>query len=41
MTMCTFDGGHEYNEPFTKTFVDFFKRSMTEVNDLGRRDEMH
>ena len=28
VTMCTFAGGHEYNEPFTKTFVDFFKRSM-------------
>jgi polyhydroxybutyrate depolymerase len=23
--MCTFDGGHEYNEPFTKTFADFLK----------------
>jgi poly(3-hydroxybutyrate) depolymerase len=30
VTMCTFDGGHEYYEPFTKTFVDFFKRSMVQ-----------
>jgi polyhydroxybutyrate depolymerase len=28
VTLCTFSGGHEYNEPFTKTFVDFFKRTM-------------
>lgn len=28
LTMCTFDGGHEYYEPFTKMFVDFFKRSV-------------
>jgi polyhydroxybutyrate depolymerase len=25
VVLCTFDGGHEYNEPFTKTFVDFLK----------------
>jgi polyhydroxybutyrate depolymerase len=25
VVMCTFDGGHEYNEPFTKTFADFLK----------------
>ncbi|MEO8259786.1 MAG: hypothetical protein ABI868_20740 [Acidobacteriota bacterium] len=23
VVMCTFDGGHEYHEPFTKTFADF------------------
>ena len=28
VTMCTFGGGHEYNAPFTETFVNFFKRSM-------------
>jgi polyhydroxybutyrate depolymerase len=28
LTFCTFDGGHEYNEPFTKTFVEFFKHSI-------------
>jgi polyhydroxybutyrate depolymerase len=26
LTLCTFEGGHEYHEPFTKAFVDFFKR---------------
>ena len=25
VVLCTFDGGHEYNEPFTKTFADFLK----------------
>ena len=28
LTFCTFDGGHEYNDPFTKTFVDFFKKAI-------------
>lgn len=28
LTFCTFDGGHEYNEPFTKAFVDFFKNAI-------------
>ena len=27
VVLCTFDGGHEYNEPFTKTFADFLKMS--------------
>ena len=25
VVLCTFDGGHEYNEPFTKTFADFLR----------------
>ena len=28
LTFCTFDGGHEYHDPFTKTFVEFFKKAM-------------
>ena len=26
VTMCTFEGGHEYHEPFTRAFIDFFKQ---------------
>jgi polyhydroxybutyrate depolymerase len=25
VVLCTYDGGHEYNEPFTRAIVDFFK----------------
>jgi polyhydroxybutyrate depolymerase len=25
VTLCTYDGGHEYNAPFTGTIVEFFK----------------
>ena len=25
VVLCTYDGGHEYNEPFTRAVVDFFK----------------
>jgi poly(3-hydroxybutyrate) depolymerase len=25
VVLCTFDGGHEYHEPFTKVFADFLK----------------
>ena len=29
LTFCTFGGGHEYYEPFTKAFVEFFKGSLS------------
>jgi polyhydroxybutyrate depolymerase len=25
VTLCSYDGGHEYNEPFTRSLVEFFK----------------
>jgi polyhydroxybutyrate depolymerase len=25
VTLCSYDGGHEYNEPFTRALVEFFK----------------
>lgn len=25
LVMCSYDGGHEYHDPFTKAFADFFK----------------
>jgi poly(3-hydroxybutyrate) depolymerase len=28
LTFCTFDGGHEYNDPFTKTFADFLQKTV-------------
>jgi poly(3-hydroxybutyrate) depolymerase len=27
VTLCSYDGGHEYNEPFTRTLVEFLKMS--------------
>jgi polyhydroxybutyrate depolymerase len=27
VTVCTYDGGHEYNLPFTATAMDFFKKA--------------
>ena len=29
VTLCTYDGGHEYNEPFNRTLVDFLKAKIT------------
>jgi polyhydroxybutyrate depolymerase len=26
VTLCSYDGGHEYNEPFTRALVEFFKK---------------
>ena len=26
--LCTYDGGHEYNEPFTRTLVEFLKAAV-------------
>jgi polyhydroxybutyrate depolymerase len=28
LTLCTYDGGHEYNDPFTKTLTDFLKKAV-------------
>jgi len=26
--LCSYDGGHEYNEPFTRTLVEFFRNAV-------------
>ena len=28
VTLCSYDGGHEYNDPFTKTLADFLKNAV-------------